>query len=131
MPRRKMPAPPTDARRRRRALRAGHGGEWAALLYLRAKGWRILARRFLVKGGEIDIIAQRGRTIAFVEVKLRASLDDAQIAIAPDKRRRMARAARVFVTRHRLTMHTLRADAIYVAPWRWPLHIPAAFELDL
>lgn len=125
------PPRPTDERRRRRALRAGHGAEWAAILYLRCKGYRILARRFLVKGGEIDIVARRGATIAFVEVKLRAVLDDARIAIAPSKRRRMASAARVFVSRHRIGTLTLRADAIYLAPWRWPLHIPAAFELDI
>lgn len=122
---------PVEGRRRRRAHRAGHGAEWAALVYLRCKGYRILARRFLVKGGEIDIVAQRGETIAFVEVKMRATLDEARIAIAPIKRRRMARAARVFVSRHGIDSRTLRADAIYVAPWRWPLHIPAAFELDL
>ena len=100
--------------------------------FLRLKGWRILARRFLVKGGEIDIVAQRGTTVAFVEVKLRAGLDDALIAIEPAKRRRMARAARVFVARYRLgTALTLRADALYCAPWRWPRHVPAAFELNL
>jgi putative endonuclease len=116
---------------RRRAHRAGHGAEWVAILLLWAKGYRILARRYLVKGGEIDVVARRGRTIAFVEVKLRASLDDAMIAIAPAKRRRMARAARVFVSRQRAGDLTYRADAIFLSPWRWPLHIPAAFELDL
>lgn len=127
-----MTAPRTDeGSRRRKALRAGHDGEWAAILYLRCKGYRILATRFLVKGGEIDIVVRRGRTIAFVEVKLRAALDDALIAIAPAKRRRMARAARVFITRYRIANLTLRADAIYVAPWCWPLHMPAAFELEL
>lgn len=117
---------------RRRAHRAGHGAEWVALLYLRCKGYRILARRFTVKGGEIDIIVRRGETIAFVEVKLRATLADAQVSIAPAKRRRMARAARVFLANQRsATGLTLRADAMFLAPWRWPLHVPAAFELDL
>jgi putative endonuclease len=120
-----------DASRRRTALRAGHWAEWAAIAYLRCKGYHILARRFLVKGGEIDIVAGRGTTIAFVEVKLRAALADARIAIEPSKRRRMARAARVFISRHGCATQILRADAIYLAPWRWPLHIPAAFELDL
>ena len=91
-----------------------------------------MARRFTVKGGEIDIVAQRGDTLAFVEVKLRAALADAQVAIAPAKRRRVSRAARVFLANSRsLAGLTLRADAVYLAPWRWPLHVPAAFELDL
>ena len=102
-----------------------------AALYLRLKGWRILARRFLVKGGEIDIVAQRGATIAFVEVKLRATLGDAMIAIEPAKRRRMSRAARVFISRRGAPHLTYRADAIYCSPWRWPLHVAAAFELSL
>ena len=101
------------------------------MLYLRLRGWRILARRFLVKGGEIDVVAQRGATIAFVEVKLRGALADAMIAIDHGKRRRIARAARVFVSRHHRAGLTYRADALYCAPWRWPLHVPAAFELDL
>ena len=121
----------TASARRRRAYQAGRGAERAAVLYLRSKGWRILARRFLVKGGEIDVIAQRGTTIAFVEVKLRGTLTDAMIAIDPGKRRRIARAARVFVSRHRATGLTYRADALYCAPWRWPMHVAAAFELDL
>jgi putative endonuclease len=117
---------------RQRAHRAGHSAEWAAILYLRCKGYRIIARRYTVKGGEIDIIARRGEELAFVEVKLRSSLESARIAIEPAKRRRMARAARAFLTNKAFaTRLTLRADAIYLAPWRWPLHIPAAFELDI
>ena len=116
---------------RRAALAAGGGAEGAAVLLLRLKGYRILARRYSVRGGEIDVIAMRGRTIAFVEVKLRASLDDALVAISPEKRRRISRAARAFVSRQRATHLTYRADAIFVAPWRWPLHLRAAFELDL
>lgn len=98
---------------------------------LRLKGYRVLARRFLVKGGEIDIIAVRGRTVAFVEVKYRANVDDALIAIDAAKRRRMARAARVFVSRQRAADLVYRADAIFCAPWRWPRHVPAAFTLDI
>ncbi len=120
-----------QAERRRRAHRAGLSAEWAAIACLRLKGYRILARRYLVKGGEIDIVASCGATIAFVEVKLRATMDDALVAIEPVKRRRMAKAARVFVSRQRIDGLTLRADAIYCAPWRWPHHIPAAFELAL
>lgn len=118
--------------RRRRAHRAGHGAERLAVLYLRLKGWRILARRYTINGGEIDIVARRGRTIAFVEVKLRRSLEVAAGSIDGAKRRRMARAARAFASRqHAEAGLTYRADALFLAPWRWPLHVPAAFVLAL
>jgi putative endonuclease len=117
---------------RRRSLWAGHGAEWAAEIYLRAKGYRILARRYLVKGGEIDIIARRGETIAFVEVKLRGSIEAAQTSIGADKRRRMARAVRTYLSGNEAAMRmVLRADAVYLAPWHWPLHVENAFELNL
>ena len=120
-----------STRARFAAYRAGWTAERAAVILLRLEGYRILARRYLVPGGEIDIVARRGTTIAFVEVKLRASLDEARTSISPQKRRRMARAARAFVSRQRATGLTYRADAVYCAPWRWPRHVAAAFELDL
>lgn len=119
-------------RRRRRAHRAGHRAELVAVLYLRFTGWRILARRFLVNGGEIDVVARRGRTVAFVEVKLRATIEAAATSIDGAKRRRMARAARVFVSRQRAGADLIyRADALFLAPWRMPRHVAAAFELEL
>ena len=119
-----------QTRRRRKAHRSGHGAESLAVLYLRLTGWHILARRYLVAGGEIDIVARRGRTIAFVEVKLRASIDVAATSIDGAKRRRMSRAARAFMSRQRAGAGlTYRADALYLAPWRLPRHVPAAFEL--
>ena len=119
-------------RRRRRAYRSGHGAERLAVLYLRLTGWRILARRYTGAGGEIDVIARRGRTVAFVEVKLRGTLDGAATSIDGIKRRRMARAARTFVSRQRAGVGlTYRADALFLAPWRLPRHVQAAFELAL
>ena len=47
------------------------------MLLLLAKGFRPIARRYKTPLGEIDLIVKRGRTIAFVEVKARASRDDA------------------------------------------------------
>ncbi len=63
--------------KRQEAERRGRGAETLACWYLRLKGWRILARRARVPGGEVDIVARRGRTLAFVEVKARASEDAA------------------------------------------------------
>ncbi|EHP73067.1 YraN family protein, partial [Methylorubrum extorquens] len=87
--------PPADPEARRRATHGrGLSAEGLALLALMLKGYRPLARRFAAAGGEIDLIVRRGRTIAFVEVKARATLDAAATAIDARKRARVSRAAR-------------------------------------
>lgn len=110
-------------------------GRWAerlALLWLVLKGYRPLARRYLAHGGEIDLIMRRGGTVAFVEVKARATLEAALTSIDPAKRRRFGRAARAWLARNpRATGLTLRADAVFLAPGAWPRHFEGAFELDL
>ncbi|WP_442754088.1 YraN family protein [Methylocystis sp. JAN1] len=117
----------------RRAARAyGLQAETIASLWLRARLYTILDRNFRIKDGEIDIIAKRGRTIAFVEVKARGDLDDAAIAITPQKQRRVSRAANRWVATHPWAMGcTLRADAIFVAPGKLPRHLENAFELGV
>jgi putative endonuclease len=119
-------------KRRRGAHLFGLRAESIAALMLRLKGYRILARRFVVNGGEIDLIARKGDSIAFVEVKARADLEVAAIAISATKRRRIARAARVWLARNPWAMSlTLRGDAIFVAPGRLPRHAPSAYRLEL
>ena len=54
-------------------LEFGEQGEQLAADFLRKQGYQLLARRFRTKIGEIDIIAQKGGTIVFVEVKTRSS----------------------------------------------------------
>ncbi|MEJ0094436.1 MAG: YraN family protein [Methylocella sp.] len=116
---------------RREAHWRGLIAERLAEAVLRLKFYSILARRFRVHGGEIDIIARRGDTIAFVEVKVRPSLDEASSAITLAKRRRISRAARAWIAAHPSTAAlTWRGDAVFVAPWRWPRHDIAAFELN-
>ena len=66
---------------RQQAEKRGRGAETLACWYLRLKGWQILARRARVPGGEVDIVARRGRMLAFVEVKARASEAEAAIAL--------------------------------------------------
>ena len=51
----------------------GSWGEERAAQYLRRRGYKILARNYSCRGGEIDVIASRGKYVAFVEVKLRKS----------------------------------------------------------
>ena len=75
---------------------------------------------------------KRGGTIAFIEVKARGRLDDALAAISARKRQRFSRAARAWAARNPWAADkTLRADAVFIAPGRWPRHIAAAFELEM
>ena len=110
----------------------GVNAETLAALWLRAKFYRILARGYRIREGEIDIVAQRGATIAFVEVKARPTLDEAALAITPQKRRRISRAARHWLMTHPWAMgRTLRGDAIFVAPGKAPRHVEGAVELEM
>ncbi|WP_375464423.1 YraN family protein [uncultured Methylobacterium sp.] len=120
-----------DAARRRTTDRRGRRAEWLALGALMLKGYRPLALRVAVGGGEIDLIVRRGGTIAFVEVKARASLADAQEAIGAVKRRRFSRAVRSWVAKHPFAAGlTLRADAVFIGRGRWPMHLPDAFPIE-
>jgi putative endonuclease len=110
----------------------GRGAERVALLWLLAKGYRPLARRYAAAGGEIDLIVRRGGTVAFVEVKARASMEAALGSIDAQKRRRFGRAARAWLTRNpKCAGLTFRADAVFIAPGAFPRHMVAAFPLDL
>ena len=83
-------------------------------------------------GGEIDIVARRADTIAFVEVKVRPTLDEARVAIDAMKRRRISRAARTWLASNPWAAPmTFRGDAVFVAPWRLPRHETAVVELDI
>jgi putative endonuclease len=95
------------------------------------KGYSILERRYTISGGEIDLIARRGGCIAFVEVKARGELEAATFAITAAKRRRIGRAARVWLSRNPWAAGlTLRGDAVFVAPRRLPRHALSEYTLD-
>ncbi len=127
-----MSPPGGGLAKRRRARGFGIRAEWAALAFLLATGHRVLARNYLIRGGEIDLIAAKRGTILFVEVKARASLDEARIAVTPEKRRRISRAAAHWLTRNRwAAQYTLRGDAIFIAPRKWPVHEANVYELNL
>ncbi len=118
--------------RRRATFLRGHRAEWIALLLLLAKGYRPLARRYAASGGEIDLIVKRGEAIVFVEVKARGAMDDALSAITATKRQRFSRAVRAWLSRNPwAAAKTWRADAVFIAPGRFPQHVIAAFELDM
>lgn len=119
-------------RDRRSALSFGRRAEWIAAAYLMAKGYRILARSWRVDGGEIDLVVLRGRSVVFIEVKARPTIDEAMLAITPAKTARLSRAARHWLAVNPwATRRDVRADAVYLAPWRAPRHLVAAIDLDL
>jgi putative endonuclease len=116
----------TDSRRKRELW--GRHAETIAALFLRAKGYRILARRARTKAGEIDIVAKKGDTLIFVEVKARATLDSAVFALHPAARQRIVAASRVLAPRYAGGCTTTRIDAVLVRPWALPVHMIAIWR---
>lgn len=111
------------------AYRRGHRAETFASLAMRLKGYRLLALRWRTPVGEIDLIMQRGSTIAFIEVKARKTHEASIEAVTPRQQRRIAAAANQWRLRHPKTCDaTFRFDIISVAPYRWPRHHPDAFS---
>ena len=114
---------------RRAGYRLGLRAETVAALYLRLKGYRILARRYASPLGEIDLVARRGTSLVFVEVKARATLDAAAESIRHMQRARIVRAAEAYLSRHpQYANHFARFDAILIAPGRLPRHLVSAFD---
>jgi len=114
---------------RRKAEARGRWAEAAAALYLRLKGYRILARRAKTPVGEIDIVAARSKVVAFVEVKARRRREEAAWALTPQQARRIARAARYWLGGHpAFARHDCRFDIVIVSPYQMPLHLPDAFQ---
>ena len=74
--------------------------EGVAELFLRAKGFEILERRYKTKHGEIDLIALDNNYLVFVEVKARSALDEAMESITPKMRTRIYDAAMLYTAQH-------------------------------
>jgi len=111
------------------AYRRGHRGEWLAALALMLKGYRIVARRYRTKAGEIDLIARRGDLVLIVEVKARKTLIEAMDAIARESERRIEGAADLWLTRQKdYAKLSMRFDMVAVLPWRWPVHVENVFS---
>lgn len=111
------------------AFQTGLSAESRCAVWLIAKGYRIMARRFRSSAGEIDIIARRRGVTAFIEVKARATLDEAAYSITPRQRRRIIAAAEAWLATHpQCANGDLRFDAMLIAPGRLPRHLMAAFD---
>lgn len=103
--------------------RLGHRSEWLAAAWLMARGYQVLGFRLKTRAGEIDILARRGRVLAVVEVKRRATIEAALTALGPDQYDRLLAAGRaVLRQRPSLAGHVLRIDMVALAPGRFPRH---------
>src|ERR1700693_3347407 len=102
MARRAEPRPPKAAPRpeRVKAFQLGLSAESRAALLLIAKAYRILARRWKTPFGEIDIVARRRGILVFVEVKARASADDAMEVVTERTKHRIVSAAELWLARY-------------------------------
>ncbi|HEY8433356.1 MAG TPA: YraN family protein [Sphingomicrobium sp.] len=115
---------------RQAAEKRGRVAESLACWYLRLKGWRILARRVGVHGGEVDIVARRRGMLAFVEVKARGTEEAAAMALDEWRLRRVVVAAERLAARYMRAGDDIRIDAIYVVPGRWPIHLADVWQGD-
>jgi putative endonuclease len=106
-----------------RAFREGHAAEWVAAAWLMAKGYRILGFRLKTPGAEIDILAQRGRVLAVVEVKRRATAEAAEVALGSRQLAQLRLAGeKVLRQRPGLKGLLLRIDTVTLAPGHFPRH---------
>ena len=111
------------------AFRTGLSAESRAAAFLMAKGYRILAKRWRTPYGEIDIVTRRRNLLAFIEVKARASFDEAAYAVTARQQQRIITTAQAWLMVHpEHSDFELRFDAILIAPRRLPRHLLAAFD---
>jgi putative endonuclease len=113
---------------RREAERRGRGAETLACWFLRLHGWQILARRARVPGGEVDIVARRRRTLAFVEVKARSTEEAAAFALDDWRLLRVVVAAERLAPRYVRDGDDVRIDALFIVPGRWPRHLANVWQ---
>ena len=112
--------------------RGGQRGEQIAADYLRRRGFRLIARNVHYRVGELDIVAEHGGVLVFVEVRSRST----KTGLAPEqtvtwpKQRRLTRAARLFLTRYGGSCAEARFDVIGVdlRQRRVAAHLIAAFD---
>jgi putative endonuclease len=111
------------------AFQTGLSTESRAAAYLMAKGYRILAKRFRTPYGEIDLMARKRNLLVFIEVKARASLDEAAYAVTARQQQRIINAAQGWLMAHpEHAGFDMRFDAMLIAPKRLPRHLLAAFD---
>ena len=125
-----------------RAVRAvdrrgyGNAAEEAAARYLEERGYRIRARNFLCRYGELDVVAEQGDTVCFVEVRMRSTnvWGDPALTVSFAKQRRVVKAALHYLFAHDLRDRMIRFDVVSVVGHGEHAvveHIPNAFDAGM
>ncbi len=118
-----------DPSTRRSAERKGHKGETIAVIWLMLKGYRIVARRYKTKIGEVDIIARKRDVVAMVEVKARNSVGEAMDAVDRTTMRRIEAAGDIWLAKQRdFARLSVRYDLVAILPRKWPVHVKRLFD---
>ena len=112
----------------------GQDGETLAVQHLQRKGYKIIARNYRTRLGEIDIIAKHNGALVFVEVKTRRSkhYGHPKLAVTPAKQRQISMAALVYLKQQGAMQQPARFDVVTIlSPQDNPQIevIPNAFEL--
>ena len=115
--------------KRKQAYARGHKGEGLAAFWLILKGHKILQKRCKTPVGEIDLIARKGQTLLFVEVKARADFETGAEAITTRQKQRIIRAAQYYLSGHpEIAQRPMRFDVILHAPPLKLRHIKNAWQ---
>jgi putative endonuclease len=108
----------------KKSFRQGVWGELKALFYILTKGYLPLKWRYKTRHGEIDLIAKQKKTLVFIEVKTRPTLDEGYDSISYDQKQRIERSAEFFIKKNIKYQNCgLRFDAIIITPKQWPIHL--------
>lgn len=117
----------SDYRKKKRAYRLGHWAEWRSILYLKLRGYHLVAQRYRNAMGEIDLIFRRGKILVMVEVKARRKNTTSEL-ITKHQQQRIVRAAALFIAKHpKFSHYALRFDVIIVRSWYRLQHVKHAW----
>lgn len=111
----------------------GRGAEDAAVKFLEAQGYVVRARNFFCRYGELDVVAEKGELVCFVEVRMRshAAWGDPAHTVSFGKQRKVVKAALHYLFKHDLRERMIRFDVITVVGRGEKAHVehlPAAFD---
>jgi putative endonuclease len=116
--------------------RYGNEAEETAVRYLEGQGYRVLARNYTCRWGELDIVAERGEVVAFVEVRMRSTAvwGDPSLTVSRAKQRRVVKTALYFLMAYNIRERMVRFDVVSVVgrgPDASVEHLPDAFDAGM